>query len=58
MKRSPEKTGASWFPIFQIVIELAALGLCSWAMAQDRNRGRVLTGGTTPPAPMPDADAT
>jgi hypothetical protein len=49
MKSDPASAPKSWFPVFKIVIELAALGLCSWAMSAERNRGRVLTGGTTPP---------
>jgi len=53
MKSDTASATKSWFPIFKIVIELAALGLCSWAMSAERNRGRVLTGGTTPPA-VPD----
>ena len=54
MKRSPSAT-ASWFPILKIVVELSALGLCTWAMTVERNRGRVLTGGTTAPEAAPPA---
>jgi hypothetical protein len=55
MKSDSASATKSWIPIFKIVIELAALGLCSWAMSVERNRGRVLTGGTTPPAVPPAA---
>jgi hypothetical protein len=56
MKRSPSKVTA-WLPVFQTVIELAALGLCTWAMTAARNRGRELPGGTTPPSVPPPAGA-
>ena len=56
MKRSPG-ADASWFPIFKIVVELAALGLCTWAMTAERKRGRVLTGSVKPPEPAPPAAA-
>ncbi len=56
MKRRPSKVTA-WLPVFQTVIELAALGLCTWAMTAARNRGRELPGGTTPPSVPPPAGA-
>jgi hypothetical protein len=54
MKRDPA-ANSGWFPVLKIVIELAALGLATWAMTAERNRGRVLTGGTTPPDAAPPA---
>jgi hypothetical protein len=57
MERNPESSGAKkgglWFPVFEKVVILAALGLASWAMTQARNKGRELPGGTTPPPPAP-----
>jgi hypothetical protein len=55
MKSDPASAPKSWFPVLKIVIELAALGLATWAMTAERNRGRVLTGGTTPPDTVPPA---
>jgi len=54
MKRDPA-ANSGWFPVLKIVIELAALGLATWAMTVERNPGRVLTGGTTSPEPAPPA---
>jgi hypothetical protein len=57
MESRPDDTGTKgvWFPLFGNVLILAALGLCTWAMTQARNKGRELPGGTTPPvAPPPD----
>ena len=54
MEKSPDDPaakGSLWFPLFGNVVILAALGLCTWAMTQARNKGRELPGGTTPPAP-------
>jgi hypothetical protein len=54
MKRSPG-TSSAWIPLLGIVVQMAALGLCSWAMASARNRGRELPApppaATVPPAP-------
>ena len=45
MERSP-----AWVSVLKIVLPLAALGLCSWAMDSARNRGRELPGGKEPTA--------
>ena len=37
MKQSP-----MWVSVLSIVLPVAALGLCSWAMGQARKRGREL----------------
>jgi hypothetical protein len=52
MERSP-----AWVAVLKMVLPLAALGLCSWAMDSARNRGRELPGGKEPPpsAPPPAA---
>ncbi len=49
MKRSP--TNPVWVSLVGIVVQMAALGLCSWAMESARNRGRELPGSTAPPHP-------
>jgi hypothetical protein len=50
MESRPDDSGTKglWFPLFGNVLILAALGLCTWAMTQARNKGRELPGGTTP----------
>ena len=56
MESRPDDTGAKssiMFPLFQKVLILAALGLCTWAMSQAKNKGRELPGGTTPPPAGP-----
>lgn len=49
MKR--ETGSATWMPLLSVVVQMAALGLLSWAMDSARRKGRELPGGTTPPAP-------
>ena len=49
MKRGPGNS--AWYPLLGVIVQMAALGLCSWAMASARNRGRELSGGTSPAAP-------
>jgi hypothetical protein len=46
MERTP-----AWVAVLKMVLPLAALGLCSWAMDSARNRGRELPGGKEPPQP-------
>jgi hypothetical protein len=53
----PNPGNAKWSPLFAVIIQMAALGLCSWAMSAARNRGRELPGGTTPPAATPPQPA-
>jgi hypothetical protein len=36
-------------PLLGVVVQMAALGLLSWAMDSARRKGRELPGGTTPP---------
>jgi len=43
MNKSP-----AWVAILGIVLPIAALGLCSWAMESAKNRGRELPGGKEP----------
>ena len=49
MERSP-----LWVAVLKMVLPLAALRLCYWAMDAARNRGRELPGGKEP-ARRPDA---
>jgi hypothetical protein len=42
----------NWMPVLGVLVQMAALGLCSWAMTSARNRGRELPGGKDP-APAP-----
>jgi hypothetical protein len=53
MERSP-----AWLALMKVVLPLAALGLCSWAMDAARNRGRELPGGKEPPQPSVPPPAT
>ncbi len=48
MSKSP-----AWVTILGMVLPIAALGLCSWAMESAKNRGRELPGGKDPAAPAP-----
>jgi hypothetical protein len=43
MNKSP-----AWVAILGIILPIAALGLCSWAMESAKNRGRELPGGKDP----------
>jgi hypothetical protein len=52
MERSP-----AWVAVLKVVLPLAALSLCSWAMDAARNRGRELPGGKEPPPVTPGATA-
>ncbi len=55
MKR--ESGSPAWMPLLGVVVQMAALGLLSWAMDSARRKGRELPGGTTPPAaPMPPVE--
>jgi hypothetical protein len=47
MKQSP-----MWVSLLSVVLPVAALGLCSWAMDQARKRGRELPGGTNTPSSL------
>jgi hypothetical protein len=46
MKR--ELSSMNWAPLLGVLVQMAALGLCSWAMTSARNRGRELPGGKDP----------
>ncbi len=45
MNKSP-----AWVSILSLILPIAALGLCSWAMEGAKNRGRELPGGKSGPA--------
>ena len=58
MKRSPGDPGnTAWVPLLGVIVQMAALALCSWAMSSARTRGRQLAGGTLPAPPVPPAAA-
>ncbi len=42
-----------WMPLLGVLVQMAALGLCSWAMTAAKNRGRELPGGTGPASVTP-----
>lgn len=44
MKPSPP-----WISLLAVVVQVAGLGLCVWAMESSMKRGNVLTGGTAVP---------
>jgi len=44
------KSRPAWVSVLSLVLPIAALGLCSWAMDSARNRGRELPGGKEPRA--------
>jgi hypothetical protein len=50
MNKSP-----AWVSILSLILPIAALGLCSWAMESAKNRGRELPGAKQEPALGPPA---
>ncbi len=56
MKREPGSP--TWMPLLGAIVQMAALGLLSWAMDSARRKGRELPGGKTPApaAPMPPVE--
>ena len=46
MNKSP-----AWVAVLALILPIAALGLCSWAMESAKNRGRELPGGKAAPEP-------
>ncbi len=56
-ERGGMKARPAWVSVLSLVLPIAALGLCTWAMDSARNRGRELPGGKEPPAPSEPAGA-
>ena len=50
MERSP-----LWVAVLGVLVQLAALGLCSWAMDESIQRGRRLRGTTPGAIPPPSS---